>query len=43
MIPLKTIEELILKHSLLERELSTGDIDKKTSEDLTLILKLKKF
>ena len=29
MIPLKTIEELISKHSLLEKELSAGDVDKK--------------
>ena len=29
MIPLKTIEELILKHSTLEKDLSTGEIDKK--------------
>ena len=29
MIPLKTIEDLIHKHSLLEKELSTGDVDKK--------------
>ena len=29
MIPLKTIEELISKHALLEKELSTGDVDKK--------------
>ena len=29
MIPLKTIEELISKHSFLEKELSSGDIDKK--------------
>ena len=29
MIPLKTIEELISKHSLLEKELSSGEIDKK--------------
>jgi len=29
MIPTKTIEELILKHSTLERELSSGDLDKK--------------
>jgi len=29
MIPLKTIEELISKHSLLEKELSTGELDKK--------------
>ena len=29
MIPLKTIEELIVKHSDLEKELSSGEIDKK--------------
>ena len=29
MIPLKTIEDLISKHSLLEKELSTGEVDKK--------------
>ena len=29
MIPIKTIEELILKHSSLEKDLSSGDIDKK--------------
>ena len=29
MIPTKTIEELILKHSILEKELSSGEIDKK--------------
>ena len=29
MIPLKTIEEIIFKHSLLEKELSEGDNDKK--------------
>ena len=29
MIPLKTIEELISKHSLLEKELSEGNVDKK--------------
>ena len=29
MIPLKTIEELILKHTSLEKELSSGEIDKK--------------
>ena len=28
MIPLKTIEELISKHSLLEKELSAGEVDK---------------
>ena len=29
MIPPKTIEELILKHSTLEKDLSSGDLDKK--------------
>ena len=29
MIPLKTVEELITKHSSLEKDLSTGNIDKK--------------
>ena len=29
MIPIKTIEELISKHSSLEKELSTGEVDKK--------------
>ena len=29
MIPEKTIEELILKHSTLEKDLSCGDLDKK--------------
>ena len=29
MIPLKTIEELIIKHSNLEKELSSGEVDKK--------------
>jgi peptide chain release factor 1 len=29
MIPLKTIEDLIAKHSLLEKELSSGEVDKK--------------
>ena len=29
MIPLKTIEELISKHSSLEKNLSEGNIDKK--------------
>ena len=29
MIPLKTIEELILKHSTLEKDLSSGNLDKK--------------
>ena len=30
MIPLKTIEDLIGKHSLLEKDLSSGSTDKKT-------------
>ena len=29
MIPIKTIEELILKHSTLEKDLSSGDLEKK--------------
>ena len=29
MIPIKTVEELITKHSTLEKELSSGDLDKK--------------
>ena len=29
MIPNKTIEEIISKHSNLEKELSSGDVDKK--------------
>ncbi len=29
MIPLKTVEDLILKHSLLEKELSSGEVEKK--------------
>ena len=33
MIPTKTIEELISNHSKLEKDLSSGDIDKKI-EDL---------
>ena len=30
MIPEKTIEELITKHSVLEKDLSSGSIDKKS-------------
>ncbi len=30
MIPLKTIEDLIGKHALLEKELSSGSLDKKS-------------
>ena len=29
MIPQKTIEELIVKHSTLEKDLSSGNLDKK--------------
>ena len=29
MIPKKTIEELLTKHSSLEKDLSSGEIDKK--------------
>ena len=29
MIPLKTIEELIIKHSSIEKDLSTGNLDNK--------------
>ena len=29
MIPQKTVEELIAKHALLEKDLSSGNIDKK--------------
>ena len=29
MIPIKTVEEIIVKHSNLEKDLSRGDIDKK--------------
>ena len=29
MIPVKTIEDLIYKHSVLEKDLSSGNLDKK--------------
>ena len=29
MVPLKTIQDLISRHSLLEKELSSGEMDKK--------------
>jgi len=29
MIPIKTVEDLIIKHSKLEKDLSSGDVDKK--------------
>ncbi len=41
MIPAKTIEELILKHSTLEKDLSSGEIDKnylQKNQKSTLIL-----
>ena len=42
MIPLKTIEDLIYKHSLLEKELSSGNIDKKLfAEKIKRILRFK--
>ena len=34
MIPIKTIEELIDKHALLEKELSSGSVDKKTFAEI---------
>ena len=49
MIPTKTIEELILKHSTLEKDLSSGDLDKqlfaeksKEYADLDEIIKIAK-
>ena len=39
MIPLKTIEDLIGKHSLLEKDLSSGSTDKKNFAE-KLYLKL---
>ena len=43
MIPQKTIEELINKHSILEKDLSEGRIDKKLFEfDEFLIEGIKK-
>ena len=33
MIPLKTIEDLISKHNILEKELSSGEVDKKLFAD----------
>ena len=50
MIPLKTVNDLIKKHSLLERELSSGEINKnsfaeksKEYADLNEIIKIAKF
>ena len=33
MIPIKTIEDLINKHTSLEKELSSGSVDKKSFAD----------
>ena len=33
MIPIKTIDDLITKHTALEKELSSGSIDKKNFAD----------
>ena len=33
MIPIKTVEELILNHATLEKELSSGTLDKKVFAD----------
>ena len=50
MIPLKTVNDLIKKHALLEKELSTGEIDKnsfaeksKEYADLNEIIQIAKF
>ena len=50
MIPIKTVNDLINKHALLERELSSGEIDKnsfaeksKEYADLSEIIKVAKF
>ena len=50
MIPIKTVNDLIEKHSLLERELSSGEINKnsfaeksKEYADLNEIIKIAKF
>ena len=36
MIPIKKVEELILKHKNLEVELSTGNIDKKLFASISI-------
>ena len=50
MIPIKTVNDLINKHALLEKELSSGEIDKnsfaeksKEYADLNEIIKIAKF
>ena len=37
MIPLKTVEELIIKHSELEKDLSLGKIDKNNQAEINLL------
>ena len=50
MIPIKTVHELINKHALLEKELSSGEIDKnsfaeksKEYADLNEVIRIAKF
>ena len=50
MIPIKTVNDLINKHALLEKELSSGKIDKnsfaeksKEYSDLNEIIKIARF
>ena len=43
MIPTKTIEELITKHSNLEKELSSGELNKYLQKNLKNILILMKL
>ena len=50
MIPLKTVSDLISKHALLEKELSSAEIDKNTFAekskeyaDLNEVIKIAKF
>ena len=50
MIPLKTVNDLIIKHALLEKELSSAEIDKNSFAEkskeyayLSEIVKIAKF
>ena len=43
MVPIKKVEDLINKHSNLEKELSSGNVDKKLLMILQAIKKLKKL
>ena len=43
MIPTKTIEELILKHSSLEKDLSSGKIDNKIFAEKSNIPMIRRF